>query len=457
MVRRHSRCSVLVVLLCALSAAAFAQQETATISGTITDSTGAVVPRAVVVVTNVQTGITVRTTATESGSYLVPSLRPGDYSVAVESKGFQKTVRTGVTLQVAQVARIDVTLQTGGLTEAVEVVGATPLLETQTSSRGLVIDQKKIVELPLERPRLQPAGAALARRAPRHSPAGERQFQGRAQRQRQPHLQQRLPARRRRQHLVLEFVPRRERAAGAAVDRGAAGIQDSDECLFRRVRPQLGRRRQRDDQVGHQHACAAASTSSSATTRSTRTTFSRTRSERPSRSASATSSAARSADQSCRTGRSGSATTRACAISKAFRASGWCRPRRRRPGCSATAVVDPFAGGPAGVQPERAGPMGDSARALGSGRRGDRRTDSRSERRRIHDLRVDAGHRHAAGSVRRPRRPSDLAPRMTLFGRYSFVDTQTFRPRAAAGPGGRARSTTRSARTTIDRRGSRSA
>ena len=103
MVRRHSRCSVLVVLLCALSAAAFAQQETATISGTITDSTGAVVPRAVVVVTNVQTGITVRTTATESGSYLVPSLRPGDYSVAVESKGFQKTVRTGVTLQVAQV------------------------------------------------------------------------------------------------------------------------------------------------------------------------------------------------------------------------------------------------------------------------------------------------------------------------------------------------------------------
>ena len=149
MVRRHSLCSVLAVLLCALPAAAFAQQETATIAGTITDSTGAVVPHAVVVVTNVQTGITVRTTATESGSYLVPSLRPGDYSVAVESKGFQKTVRTGVTLQVAQVARIDVTLQTGGLTEAVEVVAATPLLDTLTSSRGSVIDQKKIVELPL--------------------------------------------------------------------------------------------------------------------------------------------------------------------------------------------------------------------------------------------------------------------------------------------------------------------
>jgi hypothetical protein len=148
-VRRHSLCSVLAIWLCAFPAAAFAQQETATIAGTVTDSTGAVVPHAVVIVTNVQTGIAVRTTATDAGTYLVPSLRPGDYSVAVEGKGFQKTVRTGVTLQVAQVARIDVTLQTGGVTEAVEVVGATPLLDTLTSSRGSVIDQKKIVELPL--------------------------------------------------------------------------------------------------------------------------------------------------------------------------------------------------------------------------------------------------------------------------------------------------------------------
>jgi hypothetical protein len=149
MVRGHSLRTLLVLLLCALPAAAFAQQETATISGTITDATGAIVPNAVVIVTNVQTGISVRTEATEAGTYVVPSLRPGDYSIAVERKGFQKTVRTGVTLQVAQVARIDVTLQTGALTEAVEVVGATPLLDTLTSSRGSVIDQKKIVELPL--------------------------------------------------------------------------------------------------------------------------------------------------------------------------------------------------------------------------------------------------------------------------------------------------------------------
>jgi carboxypeptidase family protein/TonB-dependent receptor-like protein len=149
MLRRRALRTLLAVWLCALPAAALAQQETATIAGTVTDATGAVVPHAVVIVTNVQTGISVRTEATEAGTYLVPSLRPGDYSISAESKGFQKTVRTGVTLQVAQVARIDVTLQTGAVTEAVEVVAATPLLDTLTSSRGSVIDQKKIVELPL--------------------------------------------------------------------------------------------------------------------------------------------------------------------------------------------------------------------------------------------------------------------------------------------------------------------
>ena len=130
-------------------AGSVAQQETATITGTITDATGAVVPRATVVATNVQTNLNVTTQADEAGMYVIPSLRPGEYSVSAEGTGFRKIIRTGVTLQVAQVARIDISLTPGNVTEAVEVVGSTPLLETQTSSRGLVIDQKKIVELPL--------------------------------------------------------------------------------------------------------------------------------------------------------------------------------------------------------------------------------------------------------------------------------------------------------------------
>src|SRR3989449_4520248 len=130
-------------------ASAFAQQESATITGEVRDASGAVVPSAAVTVTNIDTNISIATVTNDRGSYTVPKLRPGDYSVAADAPGFSKTVRTGLTLQVAQVARVDVTLQGRQLTETVEVVGASPLLETETSSRGSVIDQKKIVELPL--------------------------------------------------------------------------------------------------------------------------------------------------------------------------------------------------------------------------------------------------------------------------------------------------------------------
>src|SRR2546425_1483977 len=130
-------------------ASAFAQQESATIIGEVRDASGAVVPNAAVTVTNVDTGISVATVTNDRGSFTVPNLRPGDYSVAADAPGFSKTVRTGLTLQVAQVARVDVTLQGRQLTETVEVVGASPLLDTLTSSRGSVIDQRKIVELPL--------------------------------------------------------------------------------------------------------------------------------------------------------------------------------------------------------------------------------------------------------------------------------------------------------------------
>jgi hypothetical protein len=135
--------------LCLCPPAALAQQETATILGTVTDSTGAIVPGASVTVTNVKTNISLTTQTDGRGAFVVPSLKPGEYSLTVEISGFQKTVRTGVVLQVAQVARIDLTMQTGQLTETVEVVGSSPILETQTSSRGAVIDQKQIVELPL--------------------------------------------------------------------------------------------------------------------------------------------------------------------------------------------------------------------------------------------------------------------------------------------------------------------
>src|SRR3954471_22741316 len=126
-----------------------AQQETATLVGTVVDAAGAAVPGATVIVRNVRTNVPVETTTNGDGGYTIPSLRPGDYAVTAEIAGFAKTVRTGVTLQVAQVAQINLTLQPGAVSETIEVRGATPQLETETSSRGQVFVQQQIIELPL--------------------------------------------------------------------------------------------------------------------------------------------------------------------------------------------------------------------------------------------------------------------------------------------------------------------
>src|SRR5262245_11179484 len=141
---------VLVLLLLILTAArAGAQQDAATVAGEVSDASGAVLPGATVTVTNVNTGIALTTVTNASGLYTLPGLRPGDYMVVIELPGFNRFVRTGITLQVAQVVRIDASLQTGNVTEAVEVIANSPLLQTTVSSRGSVIDERKIVDLPL--------------------------------------------------------------------------------------------------------------------------------------------------------------------------------------------------------------------------------------------------------------------------------------------------------------------
>ncbi len=144
---RRPLSTLLLVLL--LASPLLAQQETATITGEIKDASGAVVTKATLTITNVETNLSLKSETNDQGIYFVPSLKPGPYSLTVEKAGFKKAVRSGITLQVNQVARIDVTLQIGELTSVVEIIEAAPLLETETSARGSVIDQKKIVDLPL--------------------------------------------------------------------------------------------------------------------------------------------------------------------------------------------------------------------------------------------------------------------------------------------------------------------
>src|SRR5215510_6944023 len=140
---------LLSALLCVCPATLLAQQETATITGEVRDASGALVPKAAITITNVETNVSLNSETNEQGVYTISSLKPGHYSITVEKGGFKKTVRSGITLQVNQTVRIDLSLQVGELTNTVEVAEATALLETETSSRGSVIDQKKIVDLPL--------------------------------------------------------------------------------------------------------------------------------------------------------------------------------------------------------------------------------------------------------------------------------------------------------------------
>ena len=141
-------CRILFCVAVALLPA-MAQTTTGSIVGTVTDRTGAVVPGAAVVVTNTDTGSTNRTVTDSSGNYVVTPLPVGHYSVTVEAKGFKKSVSQGITLNMQDRIGVNVVLELGQLTETVEVMGAAPALQTDTSYLGQVVDSKKIVDLPL--------------------------------------------------------------------------------------------------------------------------------------------------------------------------------------------------------------------------------------------------------------------------------------------------------------------
>lgn len=145
--KTHSaRIAILIALATTLAVAQF---ETATLTGVITDSAGAVVPKADVKAVNEATNQESSATANAEGRYFFPNLRPGSYRVTTSAQGFKQFVSAGVVLQVNQAARLDIQLTVGAVTEQVNVTGEAPVLETESASRGAVIDHTKMVELPL--------------------------------------------------------------------------------------------------------------------------------------------------------------------------------------------------------------------------------------------------------------------------------------------------------------------
>jgi len=126
-----------------------AQVVSASLYGTVTDPTGAAIPSATIMTTNVATGIATRTTTDAAGDYTLPSLPPATYDIKIEKVGFRTTVISAVTLLVDQKARVDAQLKVGQVSTTVEVSGAAPLVETKTASVGTVVGSQQVVDLPL--------------------------------------------------------------------------------------------------------------------------------------------------------------------------------------------------------------------------------------------------------------------------------------------------------------------
>jgi hypothetical protein len=119
------------------------------ITGAVTDSTGGGIHNAMVTVISTATNQVRKTATNETGAYSVPFLVPGLYDVSAESSGFKVATRKGVELEVGAIARIDFSLQVGEVSQQIEVSGGAPLLATETTALGTVIENRRIVELPL--------------------------------------------------------------------------------------------------------------------------------------------------------------------------------------------------------------------------------------------------------------------------------------------------------------------
>ncbi len=141
----------IIGLFCVLGFASglWAQTSSSSINGRVTDPSGSAIVGARVRATNVATNVSREALSAESGSYTIPLLQVGDYTVEVEAKGFKALQRKNVVLQTATNQDLDFVLQIGDVSELVNVEASAPLLETEVHALGTVIENKKIVELPL--------------------------------------------------------------------------------------------------------------------------------------------------------------------------------------------------------------------------------------------------------------------------------------------------------------------
>src|SRR5262245_34662576 len=142
--------ALVAFLLLTTCARAWAQLATAQMNGRVTDGSGAVLPGVTVTATQTDTGATRTVVTDDSGAYVLPNLPTGPYRLEAMLSGFRAYVQTGIVLQVASAPVINIALALGSLEETVTVDAAAPLVDVKSAGIGTVIENERIVELPLQ-------------------------------------------------------------------------------------------------------------------------------------------------------------------------------------------------------------------------------------------------------------------------------------------------------------------
>src|ERR1700682_4266851 len=138
----------LVALVLLLAMPVLAQNNTGIISGRVTDPSGAGVPNAQITVTQTETNVDAVSATNSDGLFRVPSLIDGPYRLTVTAAGFKKEVQNGLALRIGEHLNVEITLQVGAVSDAMEVTSALPLLDTQPSSTGQVMEGDYFYKLP---------------------------------------------------------------------------------------------------------------------------------------------------------------------------------------------------------------------------------------------------------------------------------------------------------------------
>jgi hypothetical protein len=140
---------VLLAFLLAMPATFFGQAYFGSVTGVLTDPSGAVIPGAKLTLTDQEKGYTFNTTSDGEGRFLYRSVSPGTYTVTAEMPGFEKTVRTGISVDININATANLRMKISSSTQTVEVNSQNQALDSQDATTGLVIDRKFINDLPL--------------------------------------------------------------------------------------------------------------------------------------------------------------------------------------------------------------------------------------------------------------------------------------------------------------------